>query len=359
MARFRLLLPAVAASAALFVTSCGVTANTTAATVGGEDIPIDDVTTLVESPAFNGGAASDNESTQQGDVARAALQFLIMRQVWVSEAERWDLQIDDDLKAQVGEQLDQQTAQSGQEPLEGRLRELAIDYGVAQQLVIERVAAVDASNEADLRRMYDSTRLSWRQVCLTVVEIPVEAVERAQDALEDGATVDDLTEDVEGVEKVADPTGGCYTEAELIPELRDDMAGARTRVSRGVVLVGDDSSGRVGYAYRIESRKVVPFSEAREELAELVASFAEQGAATWGIRLALSADVNQRYGSGVARGSNGFVVLPPERPELPRSQVLDQVMDAVRAVQGASAGSADTGSAGSGSVDSGAVDSGS
>lgn len=345
MARFRLLLPAAVVAAALLVTSCGVTADTTAASVVGDDIPIDDVTALVESPAFAGSTEGTNESTQPGDLARAALQFLIMRQVWVSEAERWDLQIDDSLKSQVGEQLDAQTAQSGQEPLEGRVRELAIEYGTAQQLVVERIAAVDPSNDADLRRMYDSSRLSWRRVCLTVVEIPVDAVERAEDALEDGATVDDLEERVSGAEQVADPSGGCYTEAELIPELREHMAGARTGVSRGVVLVGDDSSGRVAYAYRIESRSRVPFSDAREELSELIASFAEQGAEAWGIRLALTAEVNQRYGSGVARGSNGFVVLPPEKPELPRSDVLDRALDAVAALQDGSAG---VGSAGAG-----------
>lgn len=345
MARFRLLLPAAVAATALLATSCGVTADTTAASVAGEDIPIDDVTTLVESPAFNGGTESSGGSTQDGDVARSALQFLIMRQVWLSEAERWDLQIDDSLKSQVGEQLDQETAQSGREPLDGRLRELAIDYGTAQQLVVERLAAIDPSNVDDLRRMYDSTRLSWRRVCLTVVEIPVEAVEHARATLEDGATVDDLAERVSGAEQVADPSGGCYTEAELIPELRDDMAGARTGVSRGVVLVGDDSSGRVGYAYRIETRSRIPFSEAREELSELIAGFAGQGAAAWGIRLALAADVNPRYGSGVARGSNGFVVIPPEKPELPRSEVLDRALEAAAAVRDESAGvgSADAG----------------
>lgn len=332
MARLRLLLPTAVAAAALLVTSCGVTADTTAATVAGDAIPIDDVTMLVESPAFNGGTVASNESTQDGELARSALQFLIMRQVWVSEAERWGLEIDDNLKAQVGEQLDQQTAQSGQEPLEGRLRELAIDYGTAQQLVVERVGAIDPADDADLRRMYDSTRLTWRRVCLTVVEIPMDVVEDAQSEIEDGATVDDLADRAEGAELVADASGRCYTEAELIPELREDVARARTGVTRGVVLVGDDASGRVGYAYRIESRKVVPFAEAREELRQLVASFAQQGASAWGVRLALSADVNPRYGSGVARGSSGFVVLPPERPEPPRSELIDRALAAVAAV---------------------------
>lgn len=322
MRSIRLLLPVAVAGIAFLASSCGVSADTTAATVAGESIPIEDVNTLVESPAFNTGISSPNESTQDGALARSALQFLIMRQVWLTEADRWGIEIDDSLRGEVGRQLDQQAAQSDQEPLKGRLRDFAIDFGLAQQLVVERIASIDTGNDEDLRRLYDSTDLTWRRVCLTVVQIPAGSVDNARRSIEDGATVDELAKDISGAEVATDPSQGCFTEAELVPELRDDLAGAPTGVTRGVVIVGDEQTGRAGYAYRIERRTHVGFDDARKELTQLVAGFAGQGATAWGTRLALAAEVNPRYGSGVTRGSRGFVVLPPERPQVPVEQMI-------------------------------------
>ncbi len=121
MRRSRTLLLAATAGAALFASACGVTADTTAATVAGTAIPIDDVTTLVSDPVFNGGAEQPNESSQDGDAPERALMFLIdAAGLAVRGLDRWGLEITDSTESQVGEQLDQQTATERPAELDGR-----------------------------------------------------------------------------------------------------------------------------------------------------------------------------------------------------------------------------------------------
>ena len=157
MRRSRTLLLAATAGVALFASACGVTADTTAATVAGTAIPIDDVTTLVSDPVFNGGAEQPNESSQDGTLARSALMFLIERQAWLSELDRWGLEISDADREQIGAQIDEQAATGGQE-LDGRSRELLVEYTAAQSVLTERFGTIDPERDDDLRRLYDELR---------------------------------------------------------------------------------------------------------------------------------------------------------------------------------------------------------
>lgn len=344
MRRSRTLFLAATAGVTLFASACGVTADTTAATVAGEPIPVDDVSTLVGDPVFNAGAEPSTESTEDGTLARSALMFLIERQAWLAELDRWGLQISDADRQDMGSQLDEQVSSGGQ-ALDGRSRELLIDYNVAQQLLTERFAELDPDDDEDLRRLYEGAEVQWRQVCMTVVEVPVDRIDDTEDRLDDGAGVEALPEAIEGAEIVADPAQGCFAEAGLAPELRADVERATVGVTRGVVLTADGAGGANAYVYRVEERRNLSFDQARPELAAAVETLAQQGPAQWVQLITLSAEVNPRYGSDVVRSTTGFTVEPPQRPELPRGQRIADAIAAAEAAQAAALSGAADGSA--------------
>lgn len=337
MRRSRTLLLAATAGAALFASACGVTADTTAATVAGTAIPIDDVTTLVSDPVFNGGAEQPNESSQDGTLARSALMFLIERQAWLSELERWGLEISDADREQIGAQIDEQAAAGGQE-LDGRSRELLVEYTAAQSVLTERFGAIDPDDDGDLRRLYESSELQWRQVCLTVVQVPPDRVAAAQARLDDGLPVQGLVDAVEGAQVVAEPSQGCFAQVGLAPELRADLEVAAVGATRGVVLTDDGSGGLTAYAYRLEARRNLSFADAREDLVAAAEGLVQQGPAQWVQLVGLGAEVNPRYGQEVVSSANGFTVQAPPRPQLPRGQrIADALVAAEAAAQAAAA----------------------
>ena len=182
---------------------------------------------------FNGGTPAPNESTLDGDVARGALMFLIEREAWIAEAERWGLDIDDGDRERFGTQIDQQMAQQGTGTLRPRTRELLIDYNVAGAAVAQRFAQLDPDDDDDLRLLYESSRLQWRQVCLTVVQVPASGIDTASELLAAGGGLDDLVDQIEGAEQVADPAQGCFGEVGLAPELRTDLADAPVGTTEG------------------------------------------------------------------------------------------------------------------------------
>lgn len=333
MRRPRSLLLAATAGLALLASACGVIADTTAASVAGTDVPVDDVTALVQDPAFNQQGSTEDESTQSGEVARAALIFLIERQAWIAELERWGLSIDDEVRGQVSSELDTQIARSGLE-VSDRYRSLLIDYQAAQTVLGERFAGLDPDSDEDLRRLYDGAELQWQQVCLTVVQLPAEQVGRAQDALDGDTTVDELPERIDGAQVVADPSQGCFAEAGLVPELRADLSRAAVGVSRGVVLA-EDANGVAAYAYRLEARRNLSFDDARADLAAAAQSLVQQGPAQWVQLLTLGATVDPRYGSDVISTASGFEISPPPRPVLPLADRLEQAVAAARAAASA------------------------
>ena len=349
MRSIRSLLLAAGAGAALFASACGVTADTTAATVDGRSISIDDVAELAADPVFNGGTPAPNESTLDGDVARGALMFLIERQAWIAEAERWGLDIDDAERERFGTQIDQQMAQRGTGTLRARTRELLIDYNVAGAAVAQRFAQLDPDDDDDLRLLYESSRLQWRQVCLTVVQVPASGIDAASELLDSGGGLDDLVERIEGAEQVADPAQGCFAEVGLAPELRTDLADAPVGVTRGVVLTEGGPGGVSAFAYRLERRQDVSFADARGELAVAAAGMAQQGPEQWVQRATLAAQIDPRFGQQVVSSQSGFTIEPPPVPARPLGQrIADAVAAADAAAQAAAA--ADPSAAGGGAT---------
>jgi hypothetical protein len=325
MRRTRFLLLAATAGVALLASACGVTADTTAATVEGRTVPIEDVTELVEDPAFAQGAQNPNESVQSGELARQALLFLIERAAWAAELERWGVQIDDAEREQLAAQLDEQIASSGEQVSE-RYRSLLVDFQAARTALAQRFSQIDPESDDDLRRLYDGSELQWRQVCLTVVQLPTEGIERARGLVDDQVEVTEVAERIDGAAVVADPSQGCFAEVGLVPELRAELERASVGSTRGVVLADDGAGGVNAYVFRLEARRNLSFDEAREDLAAAAASLAEQGPDQWVQLLTLDAQVNPRYGQGVVRAATGFEVQPPERPALPYADRIEQAL---------------------------------
>jgi hypothetical protein len=352
MRRTRSLLLAASAGVALIASACGVTADTTAATVEGRDIPAEDVSALLADPAFTPGPGTGNESTERGSEARSALSVLIEREVWLAELDRWGVQITDADRATAAQELDQQLSSSGTTALKSRTREIFVEYLAAQAVLGKRFATLSPDDDADLRRLYESSELQFRQVCLTVVQVPAEGIRAAQDRIDDGIGVEGLVDAVQGAELVADPSQGCYAEVGLAAELRTDLEQAPIGVTRGVVLTSDGNGGVTAYAYRLEGRDELSFDEVREDLAAAAEGLAQQGPAEWVQLLALGAEVNPRYGQGVVRTANGFSVLAPQRPEAPVGERLTAAIAAAAAAEQAAAaqagGAADAGAATSG-----------
>lgn len=334
MRRPRLLLPAVTVGLALLVSACGVTADTTAATVAGRDIPVDDVTALAADPAFNNGPGTGNESTQDGTVARGVLLFLIQRAAWLAELERWGLEITDADRQAAGEQLDQQLQGTGTGQIRERSRELLLDYGAAQNLLTQRFAQLGRAGDEDLRRLYDGAPTRWRQVCLTVVRVPIERVDAAESLVDDRVPVQDLADRLEGAEVVAQPADGCFPELELLPELRRELRDAPIGVTRGVVLATGSGGGAEAFVFRLEERRRVSFDEARQELVAAAQRLAQEGPVSWVQAQTLLAEINPRYGQQVQIGATGFTIEPPTAPVVPRAQ---RIADAIAAAQAAQA----------------------
>ena len=328
MRRTRLLALLAAAALAGSTTACGVTADTTAASISGRDIPVDDVTALVEDSAFNPAADLADESTQPGDDARAALRFLLEREAALAEVERWGLDLESE-RAGVASQIEEQI-RAGNQAVSDRYRDLFIDYQTAQVVLGNRFAQLDPDSDEDLRRLYDGSTEQWEQACLTVAQIPADGVDRARDALDEGATVDQMPELVQGAELVARPSEGCFAEIGLIAELRRDLAGATPGVTRDPVFADVGIGGVTTYIYRLDERRTLSFEEARADLAAAATSLAQQGPGQWLQLQLLTATIDPRYGLDVVRSANGLVVAPPPRPLLPLEQRIAVAAEAAR-----------------------------
>lgn len=332
MRRTRSLSLAVTAGLALIATACGVTADTTAATVEGRDIPVEDVSALVADPALSGQDVPQGESTEDGTTARNALMFLILREVVLAELERWDLQVTDADREAASAGLDAQFAEAGVGEPSKRSRELLVELGAAQTLLSQRLAELDPGDDADLRRLYEGSPAKWRQVCLTAVRVPAEGIDRAQALVERRVPVQDLPDRLEGAELIAQPSDGCFPELELFTELRSAVAGAPVGVTRGVVLTEDAAGGITGYVFRLEERRTLPFDEVREVLAGQVEQFATTGPASWIQAQTVLAEINPRYGQKVELSENGLTIEPPTAPVTQRSQRLADALAAATAI---------------------------
>ncbi len=309
-----LLLAASAAAAALLGSACGVLSDTTAATVLGRAVPVESVEELARDEGFVGGGVQGiTDSKVPGDVFRSVLQFELQRVAWVAEAERWGLEITEDDLRTAREQVDSQLEANGLE-YEASTRDKIVELVAAQGVLNERFSRLDPDSDDDLRRLYDGLPALWDQACAAVTYVPAESEAEVRRALRDGTSIEELPDVVEGTSLVLDPGDRCVSSEQIPDELDEAFRSATTGRDVGPVVVPNPNGGESLYVFRIDERRRLDFADAREDLAEIADSLAQQGAQSW-ISLVVSstAEVNPRYGSAVTMSGMGepLVLAPP------------------------------------------------
>lgn len=310
-----LLVGALAAS-----TGCGATADTTAATLGDQTISVATIDSLAADVGFMTatqlGTPNESESVMPGSLARSVLSFEIQRAAWMSQAERFGLSVED-VRADVQSQLE---ADPSSEGLGREARSSIVEFVAARSLVSERLAQLDPDSEADLRTLYDSVPVFWERACFSGLSAPSTESDAVADQLADGRSLKDIAESVTDGQFIAPSDSNCAPSFALPGELRDAVESTATGSTTGAVLI---AGGDGVVVLRVDERRSLSFSDAREELAAQVGQFAgEQGPAAWISLIAQSAQINPRYGSGMAsqddgQGGSAAIILPPPTPVQP------------------------------------------
>jgi hypothetical protein len=311
-------IPALRSFAALAVSvlvgsACGTLADTTAATVAGRSVSIESVEQLTRDEGFIGAGTTDPAGGRlPGALFRNVLQFELQRVAWIAEAERWGLELSEQALDDAGAEVDAQMAAGGT-TYEPATRSAIAEYVAAQALLEERFAALDPGDDGDLRRLYDGVPSLWERVCVAAVQVPSGELDRVQQELDDGATIEELPERVEGVGLAADPAQQCIPLTQLPESLSDGFDTAPIGENAGPVSVDDGAGGESTYVFRVDDRRTIGFDEAREELAGIAESLSQQGARPWIALIVSTAEIDPRFGSGVAVGPDGqpAIQAPP------------------------------------------------
>ena len=80
-------------------------------------------------------------------------------------------------------------------------------------------------------------------------------------------------------------------------------------VDEGPVAVPDPAGAESLYLFRIDERRTQSFDDAREDLATIASSLAQQDARPWIALIVDSAEIDPRYGSGVSVANTGDAPL--------------------------------------------------
>lgn len=303
----------VGLAALVTTTSCGVAADDTAATVNGTVIKASLVNDLASSDPFMSAMTSQALKDQRagvidGDDARLVLTFLIQREVLSQEAQRWGVEATDSDRATAEKAIQQQASQ-----LTAPQRALVAGFLSDREALTARLAKLSASNDADLRAMYDRLGQYWDQVCLTAVAVPADVEGAVERALGRGTKLADLPDRVKSVQVVLTKRE-CLAVSSLPGALRSKVHGAARGVAVGPVkgIYPDD---KASIWFVVGSRRHTSFADARDQLKKLGESMAKQGAATWlTLKLNQGVFVNPQYGSGVDVDQQGLTIVPPAVP---------------------------------------------
>jgi hypothetical protein len=308
-----LALVAVTAVATLVASSCGVLADTDAATVVGRTVSIESVEQLSRDEGFTGAMDADvQEGSVPGDLFRSVLQFELQRVAWIAEADRWGIEITEEMRDAAAQQVEAQITSTGT-AYDDETREKLVEYVAAQTALETRFAELDPSADADLRLLYEGAPSLWERICVAVVQVDPAQVDAAERALHDGASVEELPGLVEGTTLAADPEQ-CVPGSELPDELESAFRAAPRGSDEGPLSVGDPATGAATYLYRVDERRTIGFGEAREELAQIAQGLAQQGAQTWISLVVSEAEIDPRFGTGVSRVNGQPVVDAPPAP---------------------------------------------
>lgn len=310
----------VALTAVGLLSSCGVTADTTAATVAGKNVPVDTVNALARDELFGPQSGSSaNESVISGEPARAALLLAVQAAAWGAELERFGVPLSAQAKAQANQQIDAQLGQQGAPTqISATAREVLVQFIAAQVLLGEHFKAMNESSTKDLRLLYNGLPVSRELTCMTVAAVAPKSKAAALKNLAGGVSLEDLPSIDPGVNIVA-TSRDCIPTALLSGAIREAVVAAPLKVVAAPIDVTDSKGAPITYLVRVDQRRQVPFQEAVPGLLKLIS----QGPELWVQLVVDSAQINPRYGSGVGTGPKGLpAILAPPAPELPGGGLL-------------------------------------
>ena len=313
-----LALAALTVVATVVVSGCGVWADTSAGSVLGRTVTVESVEQLTRDEGFVGSEDSGVEDgSVPGDLFRSVLAFELQRTAWIAEADRWGLEITPEMTDAARQQVEAQLSSTGA-TYEKATRAKLEEYVAAQTALETRFSQLDPSSDGDLRRLYDGVPSYWERTCVAVVQIDPSREAEVERALEEGATIEELPDVVQGTTLVADPSQ-CLPGVQLPTELKEAFDAAPRGADEGPVSIGDAAAGGT-YVFRVDGRTSVTFDEAREELAQIAQGLAQQGAQAWIGLILEEAEVNPRFGSGVSGGSGQ---PPVDAPPVPLAEQMD------------------------------------
>lgn len=320
----RLLRGLVVLAVAAALTSCGVVADTTAATIGGETITVERVDEIARNDelmsllGFMGVAEDSDESRLPGDTARAALSFELQRLAHVQLAEKLGIEPGPEAEQEAERWIAQQEAQVGGS-FDADTRDALQSFIGAQFALFDLSRSPQAAEDETLRILYRSHAPRWDRFCVAVVGAPSEALDEVTALRRSGRGVEHIANEVDEAQLVVEPSLGCISRLELPPELADVVETLRPgRTSQAVEMQG------AVYVTRLDSTVRVSFEEARPELAAMLQGVEQGGTALLISGELASATVNPRYGSSVSLQGQ---VLPPTTPLVPAVTLPDLDLD--------------------------------
>ena len=300
--------------------SCGVTADTSAATVAGKTVPVETVNALARDEVFGAtpGSASD-ESVLPGDQARAALLLAVQATAWESELERFGIPLSAQAEAQANQQIDAQLGQQGAPTqISATARAVLVRYLASQALLGERFQSIKESSAEDLRLLYDALPVARELTCMTVAAVKPEVQDAVLERVQTGSLLEELPGMFPQVDIVA-TSRECIPTALLSGAIQEAVIGAALGVVTAPINVADSQGSPIVYLIRVDERRNAPFEEAAPGLLQLIS----QGPDSWVKLVVATAQINPRYGSRVGIGPSGQpAILPPPAPELPGGGLL-------------------------------------
>ncbi len=304
--------------------ACGVTADTTAATVAGKKVSVETVNLLARDEVFGATTGSGaSQSVLPGDQARAALLLAVQATAWTSESERFGVPLSAQAKAQANQQIDAQLGQQGApSKISDTARQVLIKFLAGQGLLTERFKSISESSTQDLRLLYDGLPVARELTCMAVAAVQPKAKKAVLRELLAGARLENLPGAFPEVEIVA-TAEECIPTALLSGSIRQVVQAAPLGVVAAPLELTDSQGAPIVYLIRVDERKVVPFKGAVPGLLKLIS----QGPDIWMQLVVASAQINPRFGSGVGMGPTGeAAILPPPSPALPSGALLDAVV---------------------------------
>lgn len=298
--------------AAASLTACGNLFDTAAAVVAGHKITVHEVSegleAFTETEEYKRLAQQGDIQAIQRQVQQSYLTELIRREVLDLEADKLDIEVDDEevteqidaIKEDLGADYEEQLKESG---LNEERLELRVRYGLLQEKIRDEVAGDTGPSEAEVEAFYeenvvDYTRMRSRHILLEDFDSAKKIAGQLQSAPD--KKLDELFEQLArefSTDKASAKEGGDlgFTSAGQLDE-RFEAAAAGLEIGQ----VSDPVQTQFGYhVIRVVEREVTPLEDVASAISEQLGEGAEEQAWQRWLRTAYEAAdirINSRYG---------------------------------------------------------------